>query len=176
MQTDKDDDEDAQFLQDNLDQVNDYSGVCSHFIGYTCNYNGTSLLLDSCSTINLIANKHLLHEIHKASTTMRVKCTAGIASTNLQGWLGNFPEPVWYIPQGVANILSFFLVQKYYCIQCDTHQSNSFLVTKSDGTGLTFLPIGNGLYRLPDPMYGMKIFRNLPESRNTESIFVCQHS
>ena len=34
-----DGDEDAQFLQDNVDQVNNYSGVYSNFISYTCNYN-----------------------------------------------------------------------------------------------------------------------------------------
>ena len=31
-------------------------------------------------------------------------------------WLDDFPELVWYIPQGVANILLFFIVQKYYRI------------------------------------------------------------
>jgi hypothetical protein len=113
--------------------------------------------------VNLIANKHLLHGIHKAPTTMRIKCTAGVASTNLQGWLGDFPEPVWYIPQGVANILSFFIVQRYYRIQCDTHKSNTLLVTKSDGTGLTFSPIGNGLYGLTDPSHGMEFFGVSPK-------------
>jgi hypothetical protein len=162
-QADGDEDEDAQFLLDNLEQVNDYSGVYSNFIGYTRDYNGASLLLDSCSTVNLIANKHLLHGIHKAPTTMRIKCTAGVASTNLQGWLGDFPEPVWYIPQGVANILSFFIVQRYYRIQCDTHKSNTLLVTKSDGTGLTFSPIGNGLYGLTDPSHGMEFFGVSPK-------------
>lgn len=116
MQTNGDTDDDAQFLHGNLEQVDDYTGVYSDFIGYTCNYDGASLLLDSCSTVNLIANRHLLHGIHKAATTMCIRCTAGVATMNLQGWLGDFPEPVWYIPQGVANILSLFLVQKYYCV------------------------------------------------------------
>ena len=56
MQTQGDTDDDTQFLQDNLEEVEDYSGVYSDFVGYTSAYNGTSLLLDSCSTVNLIAN------------------------------------------------------------------------------------------------------------------------
>ena len=67
-------DDDAQFLHDNLEQVDDYTGVYSHFIGYTYDHSGTSLLLDSCSTVNLIANKDLLHGIHKAKTTMQICC------------------------------------------------------------------------------------------------------
>ena len=93
-------DNDAQFLHDNLEQVDDDTGVYSDFVGYTYNHSGTSLLLDSCLTVNLITNKDLLHGIHKANTTMYIRCTAGVATTNLQGWLGDFPEPVWYIPQG----------------------------------------------------------------------------
>jgi hypothetical protein len=30
------------------------------------------------------------------------------------GYLGDFLEPVWYDPKGVADILSLFIVQKYY--------------------------------------------------------------
>ena len=78
-------DNDTQVVQDNLEEVEDYSGIYSDFIGYTSDYSGTSLLLDSCSTINLIANKTLLHSIHKAQTLMQIHCTAGIATTNLQG-------------------------------------------------------------------------------------------
>ena len=75
---------------------------------------------------------------------MHICCTAGVATTNLQGWLGDFPEePVWYIPQGVANILSFYIVQKYYQVQCNTQKYKTFLVTKpEDVTRITFEPIG----------------------------------
>ena len=57
MQTEGDTEDNAQFLQDNLEQVEDYSGIYSDFVGYTSAYSSTSLLLDSCSTVNLIANK-----------------------------------------------------------------------------------------------------------------------
>ena len=159
MQMDWDTDNDAQFLQDNLEQVEDYSGIYLDFISYTSDYSGTSLLLDSCSTVNLIANKTLLHGIHKAQTMMRIHCTTGIATTNLQGWLGNFPKPVWYIPQGVANILSFYIVQKYYWIHCDRLKYRTFLITHPTGmTGITFQPVSKGLYALANPSDGLAFF------------------
>ena len=93
MQADGDMDDDVQFLHNNLEQVDNYTGVYLHFIGYMYDHSGTSLvLLDSCSTVNLIANKNLLHGIHQAKTTMWIHCTTGIATTNLQGWLGDFLE------------------------------------------------------------------------------------
>jgi hypothetical protein len=52
------------------------------------------LLLDSCSTINLIADKRLLRNIHKVDTPMRVHCNAGVRVTNLMAWMGSFPEPM----------------------------------------------------------------------------------
>ena len=146
-QTNGDTDDDAQFLHDNLEQVDEYSGVYSHFVGYMYDHNRTSLLLDSCSTVNLITNKNLLHGIHWAKTTMHIRCTAGVATTNLQGWLGDFPEPVWYILEGVANILSFYLVQQYYRIRCDTQKSNSLLLTNyDDNHRIKFKLLGKGLY------------------------------
>jgi hypothetical protein len=105
---------------DNLDQVEDYSSlVYSHylhsdFVGYTAARDDRSILLDSCSTVNLIANKNLLHGIHRVDTMLRIRCNAGFTTTNQQGWLGDFPEPVWYNPNGVANIMSLFVVKKYY--------------------------------------------------------------
>jgi hypothetical protein len=71
-----------------------------------------TLLLNSCSTVNLIANKDLLHGIHKVPTTMCIRCNAGVTTTNLKGWLSNCLEPVWYNPDGVANIMSLFVVKK----------------------------------------------------------------
>lgn len=62
------DDDDALFLVDNLDQVEDYSVIYSHFlhsdfIGYTHDSTDVTILLDSCSTV-IIVNKSLLRGIH----------------------------------------------------------------------------------------------------------------
>jgi hypothetical protein len=76
------------------------------------------LLLDSCSTLNLITDKSMLHEIHKVNKMMNIRCNADVTTTNLMGWLGDFPEIVWFNnPKGDANILSLFIVMKYYHVQ-----------------------------------------------------------
>jgi hypothetical protein len=72
-----------------------------------------TLLLDSCSTVSLISNGSILHGIHMVNCHMHVCCNVGVQSTNQMGYLGDFPEPVWYDPKGVANILLLFIIQKY---------------------------------------------------------------
>jgi hypothetical protein len=75
---------------------------------------GNVLLIDNCSSVNLICNSDLLHDIMTVDWHMRVRYNAGVRTTNQQGRLGSFPEPVWYNPKGVANILSLNSVKKYY--------------------------------------------------------------
>jgi uncharacterized membrane protein YgcG len=146
-------DEDAQFLVDNLD-MDDIYPLC-HYVGYTCDSNHHSqLLLDSCSTVNLIANKSLLRDIHMVPTTMHIRCNAGVTTTNLKGWLGDFPEPVWYNPKGVANILSLFVVKQYYRVQYDSVHQDAITVTKPDGRTWVFEPTTKGLYALTTPSTG----------------------
>jgi hypothetical protein len=87
--------DDAQFLLEavgnNLEEVDEY--LCfqqSHSRPSLKN----ALLLDSCSSINLVCSKELLHDITTVNKTMHVRCNAGVKSTNRQGFLGNFPEAV----------------------------------------------------------------------------------
>ena len=77
---------------------------------------------------------------------MYVRCNAGVTTTNLMGWLRDYPQPVWYNPKGVANILSLYLLQTYYHVQYDSKKENSFLVTLQDGTIIWFSPTKKGLY------------------------------
>lgn len=134
------------FLTDNLDQIEEYPVIYLHyhhldFVGYTSASTDSSLLLDSCSTINPIANKSLLHGIHKVPITMHIPCNAGVTTTNLKGWLGDFPEPVWFNPTGVvANIMSLFIVKKYYRVRYDSNRQDALLVTKPNGSTLVFKP------------------------------------
>jgi hypothetical protein len=99
-----------------------------------------TLLLDSCSTVNLIANKSLLHGIHQVPITMHIQSNAGVTTTNLKGWLGDFPEPVWYNPDGVANIMSLFVIKKYYRVRYDSNRQDALLVTKPNGGTMVFFP------------------------------------
>ena len=43
------------------------------------------------------------------------------------------------------------------------YKYNTFLVTKPDGTGITFEPTGKGLYALTDPLSGLNLFGISPE-------------
>ena len=111
--------------------------------------NPTSVLLDSCSTGNIISNKDLLHGIFKAPVNMPVHCNAGCITLTHQGFFGSYPEPVWYHPKGIANIMSLNNVESYYRITMDTAITNAFyLHTKSNKT-IEFKPCGRGLYQAP---------------------------
>jgi hypothetical protein len=57
-----------------------------------------------------------------------------------------FPEPVWFNPKGVANILSLFIVMKYYHVQLDSKKDNATTVTNPNGKVSRFAPTGKGLY------------------------------
>jgi hypothetical protein len=78
---------------------------------------------------------------------MKVRCNLGIQTTNKMGYLGSFPKPVWYDPKGIANIMSLFVVQKFYCVTYDVMNGNSFKVDLGNNS-LTFAPTAKGLYAL----------------------------
>ncbi|GAX19421.1 hypothetical protein FisN_4Lu403 [Fistulifera solaris] len=147
----------SQYLLDQADNNNDE--VAAYTIDYvdrleTClqvlGHNGMqaeTLLLDSCSTVCLISNGRLLHDIHDVDQPMRVRCNAGVRATSKMGYLGSFPEPVWYDPGGIANILSLFVVQKYYHVTFDSSKDNSFKVHLANAS-LCFQPTAKGLYAM----------------------------
>jgi hypothetical protein len=149
------------YFLDNLDQVEEYSFVSSaiidrSFAGYTRGGDGnTIILLDSCSTVNLIANRsRLLKGVHKVPTTLNICCNAGVMRTNLKGWSGDFPEPVWYNPNGVANIMSLFIVKQYHRVQYNSAKQDALIVTKPDGSNMMFSPTIKGLYALDNDLSG----------------------
>ena len=106
----------------------------------------TWLLLDSCSTTNLISNKSWLHDIHDDGTSISVRCNAGTITLNQKGYFGSYPEPVWFNPHGIANIMSMDNVAKYYRITMDTEADNAMLLHKDDGLTMKFAPTDKGLY------------------------------
>ena len=106
----------------------------------------TWLLLDSCSTTNLICNKDWLHDIHENGTSITIRCNAGTVLLTKQGYFGSYPEPVWFNPHGIANIMSLDNVAKYFQITMDTDAEKARLVHKDDGHAMKFIPTGKGLY------------------------------
>jgi hypothetical protein len=69
------------------------------------------LVLDSASTLNMVCDPDLLHDIHDVPVGINVRCNAGQVTITRQGYLGDFPEPVWLHTEGIMNILSFNIVQ-----------------------------------------------------------------
>ena len=104
------------------------------------------ILIDSCSTTNLISNKNLLHNIHKSKFNLKVRCNAGSRSVNQRGYLGGYPEAVWYNPGGIANIMSMQNVSKYYRLTMDTSKKNGIYLHRKDGRKILFSPSQKGLY------------------------------
>ena len=104
------------------------------------------ILLDSCSSANLISDRTLLHSVHQAARPLVVHCNAGTVTLTEQGYFGSYPEPVWYNPSGLANIMSLNNISKYYQLTMDTMSDAAILLHKADGSSMRFIPSGNGLY------------------------------
>lgn len=105
------------------------------------------LLLDSCSTIDIVANPQVLHDVYPADAPTWVRCNAGRVKLTHQEYLGDYPCPVWYNPKGIANILSLNNLSKTYCVTMDTSRSMAMIVHKQDGSTITFTPSISGLYK-----------------------------
>ena len=125
------------------------------------------LLLDTCSTVNMISNQQLLHDITTVDKTLSVRCTAGVTTTNQMGKLGNFPEPVWYHPNGIANILSFHSIREYYNIKYDNKHSDCFEVGE-DQNSIQFVPSSKGLYytQVRDVENGWSMLQTVDEKKS----------
>lgn len=105
------------------------------------------LLLDSCFTMDVVSNRELLHDIHVAHHPIWVRCNAGRIQLKQQGYLGDYPYPVWYNPKGAANILSLNNVSNHYRVTMDTDHHKALVVHRRDGSTITFCPTNSGLYK-----------------------------
>lgn len=105
------------------------------------------ILLDSCSSVNIVFNRDLLRGIHRPGHTIGINCNAGTVTLKQQGKLGGYPAPVWYHPQGIANIMSMADVARHYRLTMDTGKENSITLHRPDGTTAVFTPSAKGLYK-----------------------------
>lgn len=110
------------------------------------------LLLNSCSTINIISNRRLLRDLQPAKNPILVHCSAGIVQLMQQGRLLDYPELVWYHPNGIANILSLNKTSQYYHVTMDTKTDPNITVHIHKGNTIVFRPCHRGLYhdRIPN--------------------------
>ena len=107
----------------------------------------TWLLIDSCSTIDIISSPDLLHGIHKVSNPIRVWCNAGVTILDQMGYLGDYPQPVWYNLDSGANIMSMFNISQQYHLSMNMHEANAILMHHHNGDVTVFTPSTNGLYK-----------------------------
>ena len=124
----------------------DVTGAETHIISAHHTAAQCWLLLDSCSTVNLISDRDLLTDIHPVPHSLQVRCNAGTVVIDHQGYLGGYPEPVWFNPNGIANLMSLHNVQRYYQVTLNTTEDNAFYINSSKGHQTRWKPSGHGLY------------------------------
>jgi Zinc knuckle len=105
------------------------------------------IILDSGSTIDVFTNPNLLRNIKTTSTTMNIRCNAGVTRTNQQGELDGYGT-VWYNPQGIANILLLSSFQEKNRVSYDSEIDGKFVVHQPDGSQRVFEKSESGLYFL----------------------------
>ena len=93
----------------------------------------------------MFINPSLLVKIHKVDTTLRIRCNAGIKTTEYKGYLTGYGW-VWYYSEGIANILSLSRVKERYRVTFDSAMDNCFYVYKDDGKILKFQEASRRLY------------------------------
>jgi len=129
-----------QFSLKKLDKVDDYVALdrvayCHHMAASKLNPH--MLLLDSCSTVDIIST---------TTSPLKVICNASIKQTNLMATFSDFPEPIRFDPYGVANILLLHMVSKHYAITYNSWHNNIFHFSNAAGNTNNFSPTSLGLY------------------------------
>jgi hypothetical protein len=113
------------------------------------------ILLNSSSTTDIISDPNLLRDIHCAVKPIWIGSILGWIKVLDKGHVGDYPHPVWYNPNGAANILSLFNVSRSYRVTMDTRQSQAIQVHMKDGSTINFKPTRNGLWvhHVNNPQY-----------------------
>lgn len=106
----------------------------------------TWILADSCSSVDIMSSRELLHDIHNVDAPLTLHCNAGTVTISQQGYLGDYPEPVWYHPEGIANILSLRNITRHYRVTLDSKSNNALRLHQDDGSVIDFYPSKTGLY------------------------------
>jgi len=134
----------------------------------------TWILLDSQSTVDVFCNRDLLSNIRVSDTECRISCNAGVVVVRMIGDLGGYPSPVWYHPDGIANILSLHRVTQHFAVSYDSHQNNGgFMMTRKDGTVRVFKKSIAGLHYCDTVEYETTLINTVSENkaRYTERAF-----
>lgn len=106
----------------------------------------TWVLLDTGASSSIFCNASFLSNIRPSTHPHIVHTNGGTHTATQVGDVTNFGT-VWYSPHSIANVLSFFQVQKRFRITIDTHSDDlAFNVHRPDGTIMRFFPLAPGIY------------------------------
>lgn len=135
------------------------------------------LLLDNESTCNVMRDKTLLSDLHRAETPVLVHSNGGTNRLELKGRFGSV-EDVWFDPKSLANILSLGKLTKTHRITFDSQEGNQFVVHSNDerGTDLVFNMSPEGLYYLDLDLHkGQKVFAQVGQEHATHVTTVAEN-
>ena len=111
------------------------------------------LLLDDCSTINIICNPHLVTNIHKVNQRCTITTNTGTGSTNLKATLKLSILPmkveVWSDYNGIANIIALHSVQDHFKVSYSNWfltDRNAFVVITPNNSKMKFTMSRKSLY------------------------------
>ncbi len=74
--------------------------------------------LDRCSTVTAFKNNKFQSGLRAVAAGIKINCNTGAAVTNMKGKFGRLNA--WYLPDGIANILSMHELEKMYRITNDS--------------------------------------------------------
>jgi len=103
------------------------------------------ILLDCQSTVDVFSNNKLITNIRESKRVITLHCNAGKVYVTQKGDLRGYGT-VWYYPDGIANILLLYNVQKKHRITFNRDDGTRFTVHKEDGSTLVFKPSKKGLF------------------------------
>jgi len=102
------------------------------------------VFLDGCSTVTAFKNDKFLKSIKMEAKGVKINCNAGTISTNKRGQYGNLK--IWYLPDGIANIISMHELELLYRITYDSwagyyivHMPKEEVCFYKDEQGLPYL-------------------------------------
>ena len=86
------------------------------------------LLADNESTCDIFCNKNYINNIRESEYEMIINTNGGELKCNLIADFPSYPNPVWYHPQAITNIISFAHLADTYKIEYDNSKEDAFLL------------------------------------------------
>ena len=102
------------------------------------------MLLDSESTVDIIANKAMVSNIKISESPITIRCNAGLRQAEYTANLNGYGR-VYYDSRAIANILSLYHSTRKYRVVFDREAGNYFRMLLS-GREVVFNVPKNGLY------------------------------